>query len=283
MWDGAYVLGSLSPAERREFEQHLDSCDHCSRAVRDLAGLPGLLGRIGPEVFDEAEPEPVPETLLPRLSRAVRRRQQHRTWLTAGIAAAAAVVVTTGGAIALDRGSPTGNAANGPTSHSIVQPAQVMVRVATATDPMTAKVALTSVAWGTKLDLTCSYPAGTVGYEGGAYALVVHLDERSHRAGRHLERPARQVDAGLRGDLGLEEHHPLGRGDQARQRPGHQAHPLTGTPGISLSPAMKNAESSYDDSALFGCPFVTSGCRPIQPATVLCWRAGAVRSSRESR
>jgi hypothetical protein len=38
---------------------------------------------------------------------------------------------------------------------------------------MTASVALTSVPWGTRLDLTCSYPRGAVGYESGAYALVV--------------------------------------------------------------------------------------------------------------
>jgi hypothetical protein len=43
-------------------------------------------------------------------------------------------------------------------------------------------VALTPVAWGTKLDLTCSYPRGTVRYEGGAYALVVHTkDGRTER------------------------------------------------------------------------------------------------------
>ena len=107
MWDGAYVLGSLSPVERREFEAHLDGCETCSRAVRDLAGLPGLLGRIGPDVLEEHQPEPVPETLLPRLSRAVRRRQQRRMWLTAGIAAAAAVVVTTGGVLALDHHDST--------------------------------------------------------------------------------------------------------------------------------------------------------------------------------
>ncbi len=107
MWDGSYVLGSLSPAERREFEAHLDGCEPCSRALRDLSGLPGLLGRIGPDVFEQTEPEPVPETLLPRLSRAVRRRQQRRTWLTAGIAAAAAVVVTAGGALALNHNDST--------------------------------------------------------------------------------------------------------------------------------------------------------------------------------
>lgn len=181
MWDGAYVLGSLSPAERREFEAHLDGCEQCSRSVRDLAGLPGLLGRIGPEVFEETAPEPVPETLLPRLSRAVRRRQQHRTWLTAGIAAAAAVAITTGGVLALDRGSNhTSTAGHG---HGVVQASTVPMNQV-GHDPMTASVALTSVAWGTRVDLTCSYPRGTVEYEGGSYALVVHL------ANGHTERIA---------------------------------------------------------------------------------------------
>jgi hypothetical protein len=179
MWDGSYVLGSLSPAERREFEAHLDGCRPCSRAVRDLAGLPGLLGRIGPEVFDEHEPEPVPETLLPRLSRAVRRREQRRTWLSAGIAAAAAVAVTAGGALALDHASSSPTAGN-PTP-SVVQPSSLLM-TQRSRDPMTARVALTPVAWGTRLQLTCSYPRGTVRYEGGAYALVVHTkDGRTER------------------------------------------------------------------------------------------------------
>ena len=173
MWDGSYLLGSLSPAERREFEAHLDDCGHCSRAVRDLAGLPGLLARIGPEVLDEPATEPVPETLLPRLSRAVRRRQQRRTWLTAGVAAAAAIVVTTGGAFALDSQSRTPTA--GPSHPPVVQPSsQPMTQV--SRDPMTASVALTPVPWGTKVDLSCSYPPGALAYEGGAYALVVHTN-----------------------------------------------------------------------------------------------------------
>jgi len=176
MWDGAYVLGSLSPSERREFEAHLDSCEHCSRAVRDLAGLPGLLSRIGPEVFDESEPEPVPETLLPRLSRAVRRQQHRRTWLTAGIAAAAAVAVTAGGAAVLDQPSaPTAD------QHQVVRSAsRPMTQL--ARDPMTASIAITPVAWGTELSLTCSYSRSTRVYEGGGYALVVHTkDGRSER------------------------------------------------------------------------------------------------------
>lgn len=181
MWDGSYVLGSLSPAERREFEAHLDGCEHCSRAVRDLAGLPGLLGRIGPEVFEETEPEPVPETLLPRLSRAVRRDQQRRTWLTAGIAAAAAVAVTAGGVLALDRPSSPPEAGHHSPAvvHSVSHP---MTQSQGSHDPMVASVALTPVAWGTRLDLTCSYPVGAAAYAGGSYALVVHTkDGRTER------------------------------------------------------------------------------------------------------
>jgi hypothetical protein len=191
MWDGAYVLGSLSPAERREFEAHLDSCEHCSRAVRDLAGLPGLLGRIGPEVFDEPAPEPVPETLMPRLSRAVRRGQQRRTWLTAGIAAAAAVAVTAGGALVLNdqSGTPTAGGNNPP----VVQPSSRPM-ASVSNDPMTARVALTSVAWGTQVDLSCSYPSGTPAYEGGAYALVVHTkDGRSERVATWNGLPGRTM------------------------------------------------------------------------------------------
>jgi hypothetical protein len=179
MWDGSYVLGSLSPAERREFEAHLDGCEQCSRAVRDLAGLPGLLVRIGPDVFDEPLPEPVPETLLPRLSRAVRRDQQRRTWLTAGIAAAAAVAVTTGGVLALDRPSsaPIADSHHPGVVQSSSRP---MARV--SSDPMVASVALTPVAWGTRLDLTCSYPTHAAAYGGGSYALVVHTkDGRTER------------------------------------------------------------------------------------------------------
>jgi hypothetical protein len=169
-WDGAYVLGSLSSADRREFESHLAGCPECSRAVRDLAGLPGLLGRLDPEVFEEGEPEPVPDTLLPRLVDAMHRGQRRRTWLTAGLAAAAAVVVTMGGVLVLDQ-STSGSPSAAPTG-VVTSTAQPMTQV--GNDPMTASVSLTSVAWGTRLDMTCSYPSFHGDYEGGSYALVVH-------------------------------------------------------------------------------------------------------------
>ena len=49
LWDAAYVLGALSPAERREFEEHLAGCARCQRSVAELAGLPGLLAQVSPE------------------------------------------------------------------------------------------------------------------------------------------------------------------------------------------------------------------------------------------
>ena len=43
------MLGALSPAERREFEEHLAGCTTCQAAVSELAGLPGLLGQVAPD------------------------------------------------------------------------------------------------------------------------------------------------------------------------------------------------------------------------------------------
>ncbi|MEQ6903775.1 zf-HC2 domain-containing protein, partial [Nocardioides sp. YIM 152588] len=75
--DAAYVLGALSPEERRAFEEHLTGCAECARAVREVAGVPGLLARLDASAF--AVPEelpPVPDTLLPRLLARVRRRRR---------------------------------------------------------------------------------------------------------------------------------------------------------------------------------------------------------------
>jgi hypothetical protein len=48
-WDAAYVLGALSPAERREFEEHLATCPTCQSEVAEVAGIPGLLAQMAPE------------------------------------------------------------------------------------------------------------------------------------------------------------------------------------------------------------------------------------------
>jgi hypothetical protein len=166
--DAAYVLGALSPAERREFEGHLHDCPECAESVRQLAGMPGLLGRVDADVLEPQPDQPLPSTLLPNLVSTVRRSRRRRTWATAGLAAAAAVLATIGTVAVLDQ-PPTR-----PEAGPVIPTGAAMTRV--GTDPMGATIALTRVAWGTRLDLTCSYPTIGGDYVGGAssYALVVH-------------------------------------------------------------------------------------------------------------
>ena len=152
--DAAYVLGALSPAERQEFEQHLPDCPGCARAVQELAGLPGLLGRVDVDLLENPPADdPVPDTLLPRLVREVRRTERRRTRWVFG-AAAAAVVAVVAGTVAT-----TEVLQGGPPAPRTVAVGRSMATLAPA--PMSARLALQSVAWGTRLDLTCTYaPAG---------------------------------------------------------------------------------------------------------------------------
>ncbi len=56
-WDAAYVLGSLSETDRREFEAHLDECRTCWDAVSELAGMPALLSLLDlGDIADEDDP-----------------------------------------------------------------------------------------------------------------------------------------------------------------------------------------------------------------------------------
>jgi anti-sigma factor RsiW len=56
-WDAAYVLGSLSEMDRREFEAHLGECRACRDAVTGLSGMPALLSLLDrDEVTDEDDP-----------------------------------------------------------------------------------------------------------------------------------------------------------------------------------------------------------------------------------
>lgn len=55
-WDAAYVLGALSPADRRSFESHLGTCPFCQDAVAELGGMPALLSQLDPEVVAGLDP-----------------------------------------------------------------------------------------------------------------------------------------------------------------------------------------------------------------------------------
>jgi hypothetical protein len=156
--DGSYVLGALSPAERLDYEEHLAGCADCARSVRELAGLPGLLARVDPAVLEQFPDEaPVPQTLLPALLREVRRSRRRRSLVVAAAAAAAVAAVTVPMAVlgAFDgSGTPVaGPSAGSGSQGSVVRRAMAPVGHA----PVHASVALASVAWGTRLELTCTY------------------------------------------------------------------------------------------------------------------------------
>ena len=157
----AYVLGSLSPTERLEFERQLPGCEECTRAVRELAGIPGLLGRVEPEVLEPAPVElPVPDTLLPTLSREVRTARRRRAAVIAA-AAAAAVAVLVPVSVSLvgdDAGSPPDAA---PTSSEPAVEAEDMYPVGRV--PVEASLTMESVTWGTRLGLTCRYDRDSTG------------------------------------------------------------------------------------------------------------------------
>lgn len=178
--DGAYVLGALSPTERLDYERHLATCADCARSVRDLAGLPGLLSRIPSETLEVPPVQvPVPDTLLPNLINDVRRARRRRTWTTAAVAAAAAVVVTVSPLAvfgAFDRGSDT---ASPPAPTATLEPSRPMVPV--GGELLRATLSMTSVAWGTRLDLSCSYPANGHWDEDGSSAYAMFVRTRDGR------------------------------------------------------------------------------------------------------
>ena len=172
LYDAAYVLGALSPAERREFEEHLQSCESCAGTVGELAGLPGLMSRVSIEQLT-AEPEPLPETLLPRLARAVGRERRQRRLVVGAAAAAACLIAVSGVAIARTDSAPP------PATTAATQSGSAnRAMTAVVPSPVTASARLVDMAWGTRIDLTCSYSSqGRYPATGFPYAMVV-IDRR---------------------------------------------------------------------------------------------------------
>lgn len=142
-WDAAYVLGSLSAAERREFEAHLAECTTCSRAVAELSGMPGLLSQLDPADLD-SPPPPSPQ-LLPSLLDAVyqrRRRARMRAWV---VAAAAAVLLGVGVFV--------GTEGYFAPQQQVTVSAQPMAQV--GTQLLASTVSITGQHWGTFINLQC--------------------------------------------------------------------------------------------------------------------------------
>ena len=105
----AYALDALDPAEEREFEQHLRTCDDCREEVASFEAVAAALA------FGVESPEPPPalrERILERVEeeRGVVvpfRRRRAAFGLVSGIAAAAAAVAIGLGIWAASLGSST--------------------------------------------------------------------------------------------------------------------------------------------------------------------------------
>ncbi len=133
LWDAAYVLGSLSRADRLEFEAHMRGCVSCREAAAELTGMPALLSQLDQNQMTaineganaSAAPRP-PEALTSLLAKvAWRRRRSH---LIAGTAAAAVALLLCGFVT---------DAAHSSTF--VPQPAQTSVSTAELTPAWTAK------------------------------------------------------------------------------------------------------------------------------------------------
>ena len=175
-WDSAYVLGALSPVERREYEAHLRACERCSESVSELAGMPGLLSRVPREqafeLLDDAVVSDVSPTaapghgpdVLPSLLHRVRRRRVRARWLVAGLSAVTAALIIGIAAFVLPGAL---NPAAAPEAAVVMQQVEPSA--------LTADLRLTTEPWGTRIDSRCTYAHVGAG-EGGnvwTYAMVV--------------------------------------------------------------------------------------------------------------
>jgi Putative zinc-finger len=183
-WDAAYVLGSLSPAERREFEEHLAGCPACQAAVSELAGMPGMLAQVPPEdaaLLAAAPPEvvaPPPDMLAAIRSRQASRRRRMVAFLGGGAAAVLLVLAGIGYALGLLPLGPRGP--------------QHLAFETVAPTAMTAVVDVIPVDNGTDLEVRCSYAESNEPEPGGAYATYsIYVIDRSGNASMVKKWPAK--------------------------------------------------------------------------------------------
>ena len=155
-WDAAYVLGSLSAADRREFEAHMATCAGCREAVGDLGGVPALLSRLDREdvvAIDHSGVDPegsvtpkMSPDLLPSLLATVRWRRRRNRVATWAASAAAAAVLGVGVFVGVESQSS-------PAAQQVTASAEPMSQV--GTNLLTSTVAVAPQHWGTFINLKC--------------------------------------------------------------------------------------------------------------------------------
>lgn len=166
--DAVYVLGALSSDERAAFEHHLATCPECTERVRELAPMPALLAGVPPSAYRDYEEDP-PAHLLPYLLSRVRFEQRRRRWLTTGLAGLAAACLVALAVVIWP--SSSGTSAPRPQAMSALVSSKVH-----------ATAALSSVPWGTKIDLVCEYYTKDA-REWDYQLVVLDKDNVAHPAG----------------------------------------------------------------------------------------------------
>ena len=208
MWDAAYVLGSLSAAERREFEAHMAGCAACREAVADVSGVPALLSQLdraevaamnAPGAAASPTPEVSPQ-LLPSLLATVRWRRRRARVATGVASAAAAAVLGIGVFAGIEGYFPT------PAHQVTAVSAQPMTQVGTTL--LASTVQVSSEHWGTSINLKCVCLAPlnahhdtlamvVVGRDGSRTRLATWVAEPGHTAtpAGSISTPADQIAA----------------------------------------------------------------------------------------
>ena len=155
-WDAAYVLGSLSSTERREYEAHLETCKRCRSAVAEISGIPALLAMLDLEDVHALEDEtpdtpPLRPEVLDSVLDKVRWRRRRSRWLTSAAVGVAAALLAVGVVIAI---RPEIVGLENYTPQGTIQ-ALEMTKVSTT--PINASISLTGFGWGTRIDMACTY------------------------------------------------------------------------------------------------------------------------------
>jgi len=178
-WDAAYVLGALSPSDRRLFEEHLASCAACRERVTELAGMPGVLRALtaqeGTALVDgtpRVDVEGADVVDLATVARSTRSARLRRRLVLAGAAAVLVVGAAFGGAWAARTVAP---------APVVAEAARLELRP-TGEIAVTADLTLQEKGWGTRLDWSCTYPEGaapegTVYGPSPVYELVLVEDD----------------------------------------------------------------------------------------------------------
>lgn len=172
-WDAAYLLGSLSAADRRAFELHLRGCPACREGLAEFVPLPGLLAHLPhgealrlleqPEASAE---ESAPPALLARLAAAAESlRRRTRIRIAALVLAAAGVSAATAVALLL---------AVAPSLTPVETVGSTVSLAAAPGVPVEASVKFVPQQWGTRIDMDCSWGETAQQYAGStSYVLYV--------------------------------------------------------------------------------------------------------------